>query len=100
MQYDREGSMASPRRRIVHWLSMPCKVLTLLLLLGGSVEGAVIFSDDFESYPLGTFPSSGGWTIFTDGAGAGQQYIDNSHAVSGTQSFHSMGGAPVGQLSY
>src|SRR3989339_2215654 len=50
-----------------------------------------IFSDDFESYTVGTFPSSGGWELVYSGAGSSYQYVDNTHAVSGTKSLHLIG---------
>lgn len=53
---------------------------------------SVLFFDDFESYALGTFPSTGGWSLYYSGAGSTYQYVDNAHAVSGTQSFHMTGG--------
>ena len=51
-------------------------------------QGSLIFSDNFDSYALGTFPSSGGWQIIYNGAGTSYQYIDNTHSVSGSQSLH------------
>jgi hypothetical protein len=35
----------------------------------------VIFEDDFESYQIGTFPSSGGWELWYDGMGSEYQVI-------------------------
>ena len=62
-----------------------------LLFLYNTAWSAVLFSEDFESYTPGTFPGSGGWVIIHNGAGDAQQYIDNSQAASGSQSFHTMG---------
>ena len=50
-----------------------------------------LFFDDFESYALGTFPSSGGWQLRYNGAGSSSQYVDNAHSVSGFQSLHLVG---------
>ncbi|MFH1676618.1 MAG: hypothetical protein ABIC40_06290 [bacterium] len=41
------------------------------------------WGDDFESYPLSTYPSAGGWVNFWSGASA---YVTNEQAYSGTQS--------------
>ena len=43
----------------------------------GGVQGheSIIFSDDFESYPIGSFPSRGGWEIVWDGAGREYQKV-------------------------
>ena len=81
--------------RVYSWFSLLMLTCFFVLSVGLSSKAlaAEIFFDDFESYTLGTFPVSGGWVIIHNGAGDEQQYIDNSHAVSGTQSFHSMGGS-------
>lgn len=51
-----------------------------------------LYSDDFESYTVGTFPSSGGWVLASNtGAGSSYQYIDNSFAASGSKSLHLVG---------
>jgi hypothetical protein len=41
-----------------------------------------IFVDNFESYTVGTFPSSGGWSVYATGA-----TVTNERAVSPTRSF-------------
>jgi hypothetical protein len=51
----------------------------------------VIFQDDFESYAVGTFPSSGGWQIVWNGAGDQYQVVTNSYSNSPTKSLHLMG---------
>lgn len=51
----------------------------------------VIFQDDFESYEVGEFPSSGGWEIVYNGAGDQYQVISSAHAVSGIKSLQLMG---------
>ena len=55
------------------------------------LEGGEIFLDHFDSYPLGTFPTSGGWILRYNGAGDAYQYIDNTHSLSGQQSMHMVG---------
>jgi streptogramin lyase len=57
-----------------------------------------LFYDDFESYTLGSFPTSGGWQLIYDGVGDSSQYVDSSHSVSGGQSLHLVGstGSPAG----
>lgn len=66
-------------------------LLTLFCIPFGPAEAGDIFFDNFESYTVGTFPSSGGWTIIHNGAGNTQQYVDTAHAVSGIKSLRSMG---------
>gem|GEM_PF-1886280 len=51
----------------------------------------VIFSDDFEGYEVGTFPSSGGWTLVWDGAGSRYQVVTSSHYHSPSKSFQLLG---------
>jgi hypothetical protein len=60
-----------------------CNVLT--------AKSATIFSDDFESYVSGSFPDSGGWQLIYNGSGTSSQYIDDTHAVSGSKSLHLSG---------
>ena len=50
----------------------------------GVIQGRehVLFSDDFESYSVGSFPSQGGWEIVWSGAGSRYQMvlmIDHEH---------------------
>ncbi|MFX1281422.1 MAG: hypothetical protein ACFFA3_18890, partial [Promethearchaeota archaeon] len=45
----------------------------------------LIFQDDFESYPVNTFPT--GYTLTYNGAGDSYQKITDTQAASGTQSF-------------
>jgi hypothetical protein len=49
------------------------------------------FAEDFEGYPTGAFPSSGGWSLRYEGAGAQWQYVGDSYAVSGTRALHLQG---------
>jgi hypothetical protein len=51
----------------------------------------VIFQDDFESYAVGTFPSSSGWQIVWNGAGDQYQVITDSYSNSPTKSLQLMG---------
>ena len=49
------------------------------------------WSDNFESYETGAFPSSGGWVLVYNGSGSSNQYVDDSYSVSGTKSLHLVG---------
>ena len=51
----------------------------------------IIFSDDFESYTLGTFPFVGGWQIVWNGAGDQYQVITDTYSLSPTKSLQLMG---------
>ncbi len=59
-----------------------------------------IFSDDFESYTLNTFPSSGGWQLIYNGAGTENQYVDNVHSLSGSQSLRLVGSSCWSAATY
>jgi len=50
-----------------------------------------IFEDDFESYAVGTFPSAGGWELWTNGAGTAYQVIVDSFSVSPSKSLQLRG---------
>jgi len=52
-------------------------------------QETILFQDDFESYAVGTFPSTGGWQLWF--SGAGQNYVTDTVSVSGTKSYHSRG---------
>jgi len=54
-------------------------------------QETTIFSDNFESYAVGTFPSAGGWELQWNGAGNQYQVIVNSVSVSPTKSFQLLG---------
>jgi len=45
-----------------------------------------IFDDGFESYAVGTFPSSGGWELVWNGQGNNFQIVVDSKSFSGTKS--------------
>jgi len=76
-------------------------VILLLLILVSSMSipianaqgmaETIIFSDDFESYEIGTFPSSGGWTLVWDGAGSRYQVVTSYHYHSPSKSFQLLG---------
>ncbi len=51
-----------------------------------SIADTVIFEDNFDSYPVGVFPSSGGWNLKYSGYGASYQMVDNSQSVSSPNS--------------
>ena len=56
-------------------------------------SSTLIFEDDFESYPVNTFPT--GYTLVYSGSGASNQKIINTQSVSGSKSFtlHGVGGS-------
>ncbi|WP_156153686.1 hypothetical protein [Methanosarcina sp. MTP4] len=51
-----------------------------------SAADNAIFEDNFDSYPVGVFPSSGGWNLKYSGYGASYQIVDNSQSVSSPNS--------------
>lgn len=51
----------------------------------------LFFEDNFENYPVGTFPSSGGWELWYSGAGAEHQVIVDEVSVSPTNSLQLLG---------
>ncbi len=57
------------------------------------VKGAeqVLFEDNFEDYTVDTFPSSGGWELWFNGAGTEQQVIVNNVSFSPTKSLKLLG---------
>ena len=63
------------------------QIQQLSITISPTVSGQYILNDDFESYGVGTFPSSGGWFIRFNGAGNSEQYISDRHAFSGSRSF-------------
>ncbi len=68
--------------------------LVLTLLFSSFCWGALVssqWSEGFESYPLGSFPTNGGWVLAYEGSGTQYQYVDNTHAASGAQSLHLAG---------
>jgi len=62
-------------------------VSTLLTMM----PRTIIFSDNFENYTVGEFPSAGGWILVWSGAGEQYQVIVDNASVSGTKSFQMLG---------
>jgi len=67
------------------------KIGSLLLaaafaVVQGSGHAQSVFSDNFDSYKIDTFPSSGGWQLIYNGAASGSQYVDNAEYVSAPNS--------------
>ena len=50
-----------------------------------------LFSDNFESYAVGTFPSGGGWELVWDGMGTQYQVVTGGVSHSSTRSFQLLG---------
>ena len=72
--------------------------IALLVALGFAHADTLVWHDDFEQYPLGSFPSQGDWFIRpgAPGVGSAGQYISANRANSGTQSFHLEGAQGLG----
>lgn len=66
-------------------------ILASILASISIVSAATIFEDNFEIYDVGTFPSSGGWQIASNGAGNQYQTIVNTTSVSEKKSFQVLG---------
>jgi small nuclear ribonucleoprotein (snRNP)-like protein len=60
-------------------------IILVLILIGPLASQGIIFEDDFESYTVGTFPSSN-WNLKYSGSGTENQIIVNDQYVSPTQS--------------
>jgi hypothetical protein len=56
-----------------------------------NAQESVIFQDDFESYAVGTFPSSGEWQIVWNGLGDQYQVITQAYCHSPTKSLQLTG---------
>ena len=54
-------------------------------------QESTIFSDDFESYALGSFPASGGWELVFNGMGDQYQVVTDAYGVSPTKSLQLWG---------
>ena len=59
-------------------------------MLAADAYQPILLWDDFESYAPGVFPSSNGWFLRFEGAGAAEQYVSQERSVSGSQSFRLM----------
>lgn len=69
-------------------------ILTVgLSFVHGQTAKVTVFSDNFDTYAVSTFPSSGDWYLRYDGAGSSYQVVVNSPSHSGAQSMQ-MKGAP------
>jgi hypothetical protein len=75
-------------------------LLVVFFLTVSSASAQTIWSDNFDNYAVGEFPSSGGWSLIYSGAGVSYQYVDNIHSVSGTQSLHLVGSSCWGAQAY
>jgi hypothetical protein len=60
-------------------------------ILGEEVPPEFPVYDDFESYVVGTFPFSGGWTLIYDGAGEAYQKVVDTYSKSPTRSLQLVG---------
>jgi hypothetical protein len=58
--------------------------------IAGYGKALTVFSDGFESYSVGSFPSSS-WTLVFNGAGNSYQYVTDTVHNSGSKSFHMLG---------
>ncbi|MBI9032131.1 hypothetical protein JEZ13_09055 [bacterium] len=65
------------------------------ITFSNDVQG-IILEDDFESYELNTFPTSGGWSIGYNGAGNQYQYITDQYSYQGSKSFRLLGASSWG----
>lgn len=87
--------MRSPKKYLIILISFLCLAsLTGLAHNNNAVSGviqgreSVLFSDDFESYSVGSFPSQGGWKIVWDGAGSEYQKVIIAKEVLGFDDGH------------
>jgi hypothetical protein len=80
-------------KRILLILMIGLLCLPMFLIVTPRVRAneTVIFQDNFESYSVGTFPSSGGWQLIYNGAGTQYQVITSDQAASGTKSLQMEG---------
>jgi len=70
-------------------LSIPTLSVTWIPEVKGAEQG--FFEENFENYNVGTFPSSGGWELWYNGAGTDQQIIVDNVSVSPTKSLKLLG---------
>ena len=93
-------------KRADKWLSA-AMILALIIPLAailpaGSARAADIFSENFDSYVNGTLLNSspGGWVQVYNGPGDAAQHVDNTRAVSGTQSLTLTGTSAWSAMAY
>jgi parallel beta-helix repeat protein len=70
-------------------LSIPTLSVTWIPEVKGVEQ--VFFEENFENYNVGTFPSSGGWELWYNGAGTENQIIVGNVSVSPTKSLKLLG---------
>lgn len=75
---------------IIPFMLVSCLVSAYHVEVEGTEQG-VLFEDNFETYKVGTFPSSGGWELWADGAGVAYQFIVDSVSSSQTKSLQLIG---------
>jgi len=63
------------RNYIVVFLILLSGILSFSIVGQVKADEYVLFEDDFEKYTMGSFPSSGGWTLAYSGAGSTYQII-------------------------
>jgi len=56
--------------------------------------------ENFDNFPLGAFPSSGGWQLIYSGLGASYQHVDNTQFVSPPQALHLVGSSCFSGTAY
>jgi parallel beta-helix repeat protein len=74
---------------ILSLLLIPLLNFSSILPVKGTEQ--VFFEDSFENYNVGTFPSSGGWELWYNGAGTEHQVIVDNVSVSPTKSLKLLG---------
>ncbi len=80
-------------KKILPFMMILLIVLPMFVVFTSKVRAGenVIFQDDFESYAVGTFPSSGGWSVVWNGAGDQYQVITDTYSHSPTKSLQLVG---------
>jgi hypothetical protein len=72
-------------------IGLLCSLAFLGLAPKAKAQETVIFTDDFESYAVGSFPSSGGWQIVFNGMGTQYQVVTDAYYHSATKSLQLIG---------
>jgi hypothetical protein len=91
------GSTLCGGREMNRRISVTIIAMLILAVLSGAVlpigkasgSGTTLFFDNLESYPIGTFPSAGGWELVW--SGTGQNYVTDAYSFSPTKSFQLWG---------